>query len=151
MPERRLEVPERRLDVPERRLDVPERELSYVSDSHVLLLQSVQVEGRCAEAEAEERCTLPPMKLGYTHVQTNAQGEGVFVNGFEVIDDTVRAITNSPKHSVDEDYTDLYDVNADGLPDVGRVRHRLHLSRPALRWRAARVQGLRRDHGSFGW
>ena len=106
--------------------------LSYVSDSHVLLLQSVQVEGRCAEAEAGERCTLPPMKLGYTHVQTNAQGEGVFVNGFEVIDDTVRAITNSPKHSVDEDYTDLYDVNADGLPDVVTMMPGLYSGKHAL-------------------
>jgi len=91
--------------------------LSYVSGSHMLLLDSVQVQGRCAEAEAGERCSLPPMKFGYTHVESNGPN-GVFVDGFEVIDPTVRSMTNSPKHSVDEEYTDLYDVNADGLPDV---------------------------------
>ncbi|MFW5739344.1 MAG: toxin TcdB middle/N-terminal domain-containing protein, partial [Myxococcota bacterium] len=92
--------------------------LSYVSDSHVALLDSVQVEGRCSEAEPGERCTLPSMEFGYTHVQTDAQGGGVFSDGFEVIDTEVRSIAGSPKHSVSEDYTDLYDVNADGLPDV---------------------------------
>ncbi|MDZ4064755.1 MAG: VCBS repeat-containing protein, partial [Coriobacteriia bacterium] len=106
--------------------------LSYVAGSHTLLLASVQVQGRCAEAQPGERCTLPPMRFGYTHVQTNAEGGGVFVDGFEAIDPTVRSMANSPKHSVDEDYTDLYDVNADGLPDVVTMMPGLYGGKHAL-------------------
>jgi len=100
------------------RREVRKYTLSYTGASHMSLLDSVRVAGRCSEAQPGERCTLPAMRLGYTHVETTSSGAGVFVDGFEVIDTQVRSLTNSPKHSVDEDYTDLYDVNADGLPDV---------------------------------
>ena len=100
--------------------------LSYLADSYMSLLSSVQVEGRCnpdlvesGGAVADTSCpSLPAMSLGYTHVSTNSLGEPSFDDGFEVLDRTVRSLTNSPGHSVDEDYTDLYDVNSDGLPDV---------------------------------
>jgi len=119
--------------------------LSYASGSHMLLLDSVQVEGRCSEAEAGQRCTLPPMKFGYTHVKSNLDGSGVFVDGFEVVDPTVRSMTNSPKHSVNEDYTDLYDVNADGLPDVVTMMPGLYGGKHAL-W----IQGKNGDVDTFG-
>jgi hypothetical protein len=37
---------------------------SYISGSHTLLLASMQIEGRCAEEQLGERCTLPPMRFG---------------------------------------------------------------------------------------
>jgi len=95
--------------------------LEYATDSHVSLLESVQVEGQCATPiheqangalEATSCPRLPPMTFGYTHVGASMS------NGFETIDTTVQAIGNSPKHSVDEEYTDLYDVNSDALPDA---------------------------------
>ena len=92
--------------------------LSYLPDSHLSLLSSVQAEGRCSEAEPGERCALPKMRFRYTHVEVDANDDPVFADGFEVINESVTPIDASPKHSVNEDYTDLYDVNSDGLPDV---------------------------------
>jgi RHS repeat-associated protein len=92
--------------------------LSYLQHSHLSLLSSVQAEGRCGEAQPGERCALPKMRFRYTHVEVDANDEPVFADGFEVINESVTAIASSPKHSVNEDYTDLYDVNSDGLPDV---------------------------------
>ena len=92
--------------------------LSYLPDSHLSLLSSVQAEGRCSEAEPGERCTLPKMRFRYTHVEVDANDDPVFADGFEVLNESVSPIDASPKHSVNEDYTDLYDVNSDGLPDV---------------------------------
>jgi len=86
------------------------------------LLERVHVEGRCANAVAEDAAgalpstacpTLPPIVLGYSHVE-----DGSFPDGFEAFDTTVRDMTGDPDHSLDEDWTDLYDVNADALPDV---------------------------------
>ncbi|MBI5531670.1 MAG: hypothetical protein HY898_03070 [Deltaproteobacteria bacterium] len=94
--------------------------LSYDPTSHHTLLASLQVEGRCGEVEehadgslpATSCARLPAMTFNYSHVSSQ------MVDGFEDIDTTVHHLAGSPNHSVDEDYTDLYDVNSDGLPDV---------------------------------
>ncbi|MCA9629188.1 MAG: hypothetical protein KC766_16015, partial [Myxococcales bacterium] len=106
-------------------------ELGYDSAYHVSLLDSVTLRGRCAwgtdgnpPQEVPEVAgnlpklipcvtdNLPPLKFGYSHVGPAAP------DGFEPFDDEVRTLLNSPPHSVDEQYTDLFDVNSDGLPDV---------------------------------
>jgi len=79
--------------------------LGYDASSHGSLLTSVKVEGRTGGF-------LPAMTFDYTHVG------GSMPEGFEQLDTTVRSLAGSPDHSVDEDYTDLYDVNGDALPDV---------------------------------
>jgi hypothetical protein len=72
------------------------------------------------------------MRFGYTHVQTNSSGAPVLLNGFETIDGTVRSFEGSPNHSVNEDYTDLYDINSDGLPDVVTMMPGLYGGKHAL-------------------
>jgi RHS repeat-associated protein len=122
----RVDVTAKGEDAGAARLLVRRYRLSYVAGSYMSLLDSVQVEGRCepdlTEASGQvpnNACaSLPAMKLGYTHVATGGSGQPSFDDGFEVLDRTVRSMTGSPKHSVDEEYTDLYDVNSDGLPDV---------------------------------
>ena len=95
--------------------------LAYDGSYHPSLLETVQVEGRCAQRVFEQSdgklpvtsCPrLPAMRFGYSHV---GQAHG---DAFEPFDSTLRKVAASPKHSVDEEYTDLYDVNSDGLPDV---------------------------------
>ena len=94
---------------------------------HVSLLESVQMEGRCTSAEAsapaedsgvalpaKTNCeSTPALTFGYSHVATNAD-----LPGFEGFDEALQTIQSSPPHSVDEDLTDLLDVNSDGLIDV---------------------------------
>lgn len=113
--------------------------LSYDPTYHVSLLSSVQVEGRCGTpADGEEGepvvedsngdlpattgCPmLPAMTFGYTHVTPyNSDGSPgtADLTGYEGFDARVIQMTSSPPHSVDEADTDLFDVNADGLPDV---------------------------------
>ncbi|GMV19447.1 MAG: hypothetical protein AMXMBFR56_76710 [Polyangiaceae bacterium] len=104
--------------------------LEYDPSSHVSLLASVQVEGRCdgdeekAPAETDDTTScprLPAMKFGYGHVEpfTVSGGPGVAdLTGYEGFDERLRTIVNSPPHSVDEELSDLFDVNSDGLPDV---------------------------------
>ena len=113
--------------------------LTYDPSYHVSLLTRVQVEGRCgAPADGEEgepvtedalgnlpsttACpTLPAMTLGYTHVtpyHTDGSSGVADLAGYEGFDERVTTMTDSPPHSVDEQDTDLFDVNADGLPDV---------------------------------
>ena len=114
--------------------------LSYASQ-HASLLSSVQVEGRCSgneeDAPAESggqpitdmssdtnqtidalarttNCpTLPAMTFGYSHVKENAD-----LPGYEGFNHDLHAVQSSPPHSVDEELTDLFDINSDGLPDV---------------------------------
>ena len=102
--------------------------LAYDASYHPSLLVSVQVEGRCEQPVFEQNdpqtqdptgklpstsCPkLPAMKFGYSHVG-DAEADA-----FEPFNTTLRKVASSPKHSVDEEYTDLYDVNSDGLPDV---------------------------------
>ncbi len=100
--------------------------LTYDGSYHPSLLASVVVEGRCGQPVFEQHdgdqndgklpsssCPkLPAMKFGYSHV-----GEA-HSDAFEPFNTTLRKVASSPKHSVDEEYTDLYDINSDGLPDV---------------------------------
>ncbi|MFI5297732.1 MAG: toxin TcdB middle/N-terminal domain-containing protein [Polyangiales bacterium] len=105
--------------------------LAYDPTYHVSLLQSVTLEGRCAAAVAENASgdvspdpgcpTLPAMTFTYAHVDGHAiDGSPATADliGYEPIDERLHAMHASPDHSVDEDVTDLFDVNADGLPDV---------------------------------
>jgi hypothetical protein len=110
--------------------------LDYDGLSHVSLLSSVQVEGRCsglegsAPTEAGEvlpettNCPrLPAMRFDYSHVQpfkTSGAPGYADLNGYEGFDERLRSMTSSPPHSVDEQLTDLFDINADSLPDVRR-------------------------------
>jgi RHS repeat-associated protein len=108
--------------------------LGYDSSSHASLLASVQVEGRCTASEdgaqAEDASgllpttscpRLPAMRFEYSHVtpykSTGAPGT-IDLPGYEGFDERLRAMPSSPPHSVDEEQTDLFDVNADSLPDV---------------------------------
>jgi RHS repeat-associated protein len=110
--------------------------LAYDANYHTSLLASVQMEGRCNTAEdgsgavSEDgsgalpgtSCpTLPAMTFGYQHVQGYDSGgkqQGADLPGYEPFDERVINFTNSPPNSIDQDVTDLFDVNADGLPDV---------------------------------
>ncbi|MCC6903010.1 MAG: hypothetical protein IT377_28835, partial [Polyangiaceae bacterium] len=104
--------------------------LEYDPGSHVSLLASVQVEGRCAgreedaplESDETTSCPrLPAMSFGYGHVEpfTVSGGPGVKdLPGYEGFDERLRTMLQSPPHSVDEELSDLFDVNSDGLPDV---------------------------------
>ncbi|MBI5535278.1 MAG: VCBS repeat-containing protein [Deltaproteobacteria bacterium] len=95
--------------------------LAYDAAYHMSLLDSLQVEGRCPQDVAEgsngklpsTSCPrLPAMNFDYSHVGPAAADK------FEPFDTTLHHMTGSPKHSVDEQYTDLYDINSDGLPDI---------------------------------
>ena len=104
--------------------------LDYEKTFHVSLLASVQVEGRCAAreedapAESDETTScprLPAMTFGYSHVEpfTVSGAPGVAdLPGYEGFDERLRTMLQSPPHSVDEELSDLFDVNSDGLPDV---------------------------------
>ncbi len=115
-------------DVGDARHQVRRYQLAYASQ-HASLLTSVQLEGRCtgSEESAPEESTdqqqelpsitncptLPAMTFDYTHVKDNAD-----LPGFEGFDHELRSIQSSPPHSLDEELTDLLDINSDGLPDV---------------------------------
>lgn len=111
--------------------------LTYAQAWHGALLESVQVEGRCGSREndssvpaedgnegfpASTGCArLPAMKLGYSHVTPYAASGAPGVAdlpGFEGFDERVIGMKSSPPHSVDEELSDLFDVDADGLPDL---------------------------------
>jgi RHS repeat-associated protein len=108
--------------------------VGYDPDSHVSLLTSVQIEGRCATAPAgpselndetlpaETNCKrLPAMTFAYRHVDAYAK-DGTpatsDLRGYEGFDERVREMISSPPHSLDEETTELFDVDADSLPDV---------------------------------
>jgi RHS repeat-associated protein len=107
--------------------------LRYETGSYHSLLSTVQVEGRPStfdpalgveigdafipEGTLSDRVVghlLPPMSFAYTA----AQRSGEQVSGFGGIDTTVHYSGSSPDHSADEGRADLFDVNADGLPDL---------------------------------
>lgn len=109
--------------------------LSYDPSYHASLLSQVQVEGRCGSDEqnapsegadgnlpmSTECERLPPMTFSYQHVEpytSDGKPGARDLPGFEGFDERLQSVGNSPAHSVDEEYTDLFDVNADGLPDV---------------------------------
>jgi len=125
--------------------------LSYDPSYHASLLASVQVEGRCAGAEANAPIeqsgsadpgappgrlpqvlpdttgceTLPAMTFGYSHVPGSPA-----LPGYEPFNETIHSISSSPNYSVDPDTTELIDINGDGLPDVldTRAGHQLFLN-----------------------
>ncbi|MCA9609791.1 MAG: hypothetical protein KC619_29535, partial [Myxococcales bacterium] len=122
--------------------------LTYDPLSFHSLLTQVQVEGRPQSCDAGycvgntsigetsnaagER--LPPMTFEYTHLPTGGTASEA-VPGFGGIHTTVRTVTNSPPHSVDEARSDLFDVNSDGLPDLvvtDPARYRTSDGRPAV-------------------
>jgi RHS repeat-associated protein len=116
--------------------------LTYDSSFHVSLLTGVQVEGRCTStgaapegeqgAPAEDPTTgqlpaatncaaLPPIALGYQHVapfHADGSAGSADLAGYEGFDERITAMTASPPNSIDENMTDLFDINSDGLPDV---------------------------------
>jgi RHS repeat-associated protein len=110
-------------------------ELSYDPQSHVSLLTSVQVEGRCAptgQAQVTEdgeehlpwptNCpTLPALGLGYTHV-ADSSGQPIppppGFESFEGIATNLQSITQSPPYSYGDDQVSPYDIDGDGLPDL---------------------------------
>jgi RHS repeat-associated protein len=114
--------------------------LSYDATSHVSLLTSVQMEGRCvstdrthgggeanAPAESAEQLgpttcgRLPALTLGYQHVTPlhvdGSQGTAD-LPGYEGFDERLIPMADSPPNSIDENATDLFDINGDSLPDV---------------------------------
>src|SRR5258708_15717141 len=63
----------------------------------------------------------PPMTFDYQHVlpfDTSGNPSSRDIPGYEGFDERIHTIGNSPDHSVDEELTDLFDINADGLPDI---------------------------------
>jgi hypothetical protein len=113
--------------------------LTYDASYHVSLLTQLQVEGRCGAPAAGEEgepvvedanqllpaqtsCPrLPPMVMGYTHVtphKVDGTAGVADLAGYEGFDERLTTMAASPPHSVDEAYTDLFDINSDGLPDV---------------------------------
>jgi hypothetical protein len=105
--------------------------LAYEPSNHVSLLQSVQVEGRCAAPVAEDQAErlpetsgcarLPPMMFGYQHVDgydTKGARLASTLAGFEAFDERLHDVQQSPPHGLDEALTTLWDINADALPDV---------------------------------
>ncbi len=105
--------------------------LSYDPGFHVSLLTSLQMEGRCASVVQESSSgvlpsvtgcpALPAMTFNYQHVAPFDTSGGVStadVAGWEGFDERIHPMAGSPDHSLDEALTDLFDINADGLPDV---------------------------------
>ncbi len=112
--------------------------VGYDARWHASLLSSIQIEGRCTGTSGDEtnapaedgswmlapvtNCALlPPMSFTYGHVgpfKTDGTPSQVDLAGYEGFDERIRTFQNSPNHSVDEQLTSLYDVNADALPDV---------------------------------
>ena len=54
------------------------------------------------------------MTFDYTHVE----GGDAALDGYEPFVSKVQKLTSSPPHSVDEELSDLFDVDSDGLPDI---------------------------------
>src|SRR5258706_2456661 len=108
--------------------------LAYDAAFHATLLKTVQMEGRCAQSEhdapsedareevgATSCSRLPPIVFDYQHVlpfDSKGQVSTRDLDGFDGFDERIHHFEHSPNHSVDEEVTDLFDINADGLPDV---------------------------------
>ncbi|MBI5489050.1 MAG: hypothetical protein HY905_17075 [Deltaproteobacteria bacterium] len=101
--------------------------LTYDPDSFLSLLTGVQLFGtECfpdpvadGTATPPSTCTvtantaLPALALSYTEVSS-----GQWADGFGYINDGVETFAASPDRSIDDDRTDLFDANRDGLPDL---------------------------------
>jgi RHS repeat-associated protein len=105
--------------------------LKYQAGYHASLLESLQHEGKCLPTNVFESgeslpattscARLPAMAMGYQHVtpfDTKGSPSTADLPGFEGFDQRVISMVSSPPNSIDEDLTDLFDVNSDGLPDV---------------------------------
>jgi RHS repeat-associated protein len=109
--------------------------LDYDRLFHTSYLTRVQLEGRCAGGEGDDNAEeevnelvgatncgrLPPMTFDYSHTQgfnTSGTAVGSGLAGYEAFDARIKQVGGDPPHSVDEELTDYFDVNADGLPDV---------------------------------
>ena len=110
--------------------------VAYDSTWHPSLLSTVQLEGRCNapilednsqniicnDAACSPACaTLPPITFSYQHVDgrdVNNKPQAPDLPGFEAFDERLTTMSASPKHSLDESLTDLFDINSDGLTDV---------------------------------
>src|SRR5262249_40983669 len=120
--------------LPRRRL-VRRYHLTYDPNYHASLLQRFELEGRCSGTEdaapaetangqlddAVSCPKLPPVTFDYQHVDpftTTGSAGRKDLPGFEGFDERVRLFANSPDHSIDEALSDLFDINADGLPDL---------------------------------
>ncbi|HVR20612.1 MAG TPA: SpvB/TcaC N-terminal domain-containing protein, partial [Polyangiaceae bacterium] len=101
---------------------------TYDSTYHCSLLTKIQMEGRCAAPIAEDAAerlpttscpALPPMEFEYQHTGDPA-GAAADSKGFrfEPFQTAVSHLANSPPLSLGKSETALFDVNADGLPDV---------------------------------
>ncbi len=120
----------------ERRL-VRRYHLAYDGLFHTSYLTNVQVEGRCeggesgadtqVPAESNEllgatSCeTLPPMTFDYSHTRgfsTAGTAIGSGLEGYEAFDQRIKQIGGDPPHSIDEELSDFFDTNSDGLPDL---------------------------------
>src|SRR5690606_25211506 len=85
---------------------------------HQSLLVAVQAEGRC---DASSCLRLPPMTFEYERVEgfdTAGKPTTTALPGYEPFDARIRTIAGSPKYSVDQALTDLFDINSDSLPDI---------------------------------
>jgi hypothetical protein len=103
---------------------------TYDGQSHVTLLAAVQLEGRCPTAVAEDESgglpstscpRLPPISFEYSHVSSyKADGSpsSAPLAGYEGFDERVHAMQASPPFSLNENETELFDIDADALPDV---------------------------------
>jgi RHS repeat-associated protein len=99
--------------------------LSYDAAYHVSLLTAAQMEGRCASPIAEDTTgllpassgcpTLPAMTFQYSHVAGTRSAD---LPGYDAFDETPHSFAGSPGYNLDAQRADLFDVNADGLPDV---------------------------------
>jgi RHS repeat-associated protein len=109
--------------------------LEYDGRFHTSYLSSVQVEGRCAAAEGgsgakleaggligSTQCEkLPPMTFDYQHVSgftTAGSAVQSQLDGYEPFDARIQQVGGDPPHSIDEELSDFFDTNADGLPDL---------------------------------
>lgn len=122
------------LDTSGERTLVRRYHLSYDGAFHTSYLTNVQVEGRCAGtgggavptesqvlAGSTDCDALPPMSFQYSHVKgfnTAGSAVGAGLAGYEAVDARLQQVGGSPPHSIDEELTDYFDINADGLPDV---------------------------------
>ncbi|MGE3672539.1 MAG: SpvB/TcaC N-terminal domain-containing protein, partial [Polyangiaceae bacterium] len=85
---------------------------------HQSLLTGVQAEGRC---DANGCPRLPEMTFEYERVEgynTSGAADPTSIPGYEPFDARIRTIAGSPKYSVDQTLTDLFDINSDALPDI---------------------------------
>ncbi|MCB9610148.1 MAG: hypothetical protein H6716_26410 [Polyangiaceae bacterium] len=114
---------------------------------HQSLLTAVQAEGRC---DTNGCPRLPPMTFEYERVEgydTAGNADSTAIPGYEPFDARIRTIAGSPKYSVDQALTDLFDINSDALPDILVTAPGLFGGKHAVYFNGAGTGGL--DVGFF--